>query len=146
MSLSRCFVAQITNLLSLGWSMDLIEPFQISYVDLARILCPVRYMFDYKEVLATGHAFQPTISRTLQELNVSTDPVLFLHHTQLDRIWFKWQQQDPQRRLVEYVGNGGGGLDDKALLEHELEYGDLLPAVSVKDVMDTQSSLLCYRY
>ncbi|KAM7219489.1 hypothetical protein V8F06_005044 [Rhypophila decipiens] len=48
------------------------------------------------------------------------DPIFYLHHTWLDRIWAKWQAQNPELRLKEIGGNnkpaaagfpfpGGGG-------------------------------------
>ena len=44
------------------------------------------------------------------------DPLFFLHHTWLDRLWAKWQEEDPETRHAEIGGNnrangffGGGG-------------------------------------
>lgn len=33
------------------------------------------------------------------------DPIFYLHHTWLDRMWAKWQAQNPQVRLKEVGGN-----------------------------------------
>lgn len=33
-----------------------------------------------------------------------------LHHTWLDRLWAKWQEQDPETRLSAIGGNNRGGL------------------------------------
>jgi tyrosinase len=32
------------------------------------------------------------------------DPVFFLHHAQVDRLWWIWQQKDPMNRMMEYLG------------------------------------------
>jgi tyrosinase len=32
------------------------------------------------------------------------DPVFFLHHAWLDRLWWLWQSQDPETRLAEVGG------------------------------------------
>lgn len=43
------------------------------------------------------------------------DPIFFLHHTYLDKLWWEWQSQDLSQRLTEIGGNntrqrfGGGG-------------------------------------
>ncbi|KAF2967710.1 hypothetical protein GQX73_g5889 [Xylaria multiplex] len=33
------------------------------------------------------------------------DPVFYLHHGYLDRLWFDWQSRNPTKRLVEIAGN-----------------------------------------
>ncbi|KAL8713748.1 MAG: hypothetical protein Q9220_002274 [cf. Caloplaca sp. 1 TL-2023] len=84
------------------------------------------------------------------------DPIFWLHHTQIDRLWWMWQQRDPQRREEEMYGGKArkDAEDDTATLEDELEFGDLLPrekgvGVKVRDVMSTISDSregLCYTY
>lgn len=79
------------------------------------------------------------------------DPVFWLHHTQVDRLWSMWQQRNPQKRLKEFHG------PKTDFRHHEVEDGesfvtDVLPMaglgedVTVQDVMDTAGGLLCYRY
>ncbi|KAK8041678.1 hypothetical protein PG993_006201, partial [Apiospora rasikravindrae] len=80
------------------------------------------------------------------------DPVFWLHHTQVDRLWALWQQRNPDKRLKEY---GGPSLDFRHHHEEE-DAGsfmtDVLPMAGlgddprVEDVMDTAGGLLCYRY
>lgn len=74
------------------------------------------------------------------------DPVFFLHHTQLDRLWWRWQQADPQQRLTEYLGRAAQNSTESASLEDVLPMGNLAPDVQVSEIMATESELLCYRY
>lgn len=80
------------------------------------------------------------------ELTQSIDPVFFLHHTQLDRLWWKWQQVDAQARLDDYSGKAAYTANSDAGLRDPLPLGDLAPDVRVEDVMDTESGFVCYRY
>lgn len=74
------------------------------------------------------------------------DPVFFLHHTQLDRLWWKWQQVDAQARLEDYSGKAAYTSNSEASLRDPLPLGDLAPDVRIEDIMDTESELVCYRY
>ncbi|KAH8809364.1 putative tyrosinase [Xylogone sp. PMI_703] len=76
----------------------------------------------------------------------SNDPLFFLHHGQLDRLWWQWQQMDPSRRLYDYSGLYETGNTVKATLKDTLSLGGLANDVTVGDVMDTQGGFLCYRY
>ena len=67
------------------------------------------------------------------------DPVFFLHHTQVDRLWWLWQQEDPTNRLNAY---GGGS----ARLQDVMPMADLAADRLVADFMSTQTADLCYTY
>ena len=76
-----------------------------------------------------------------------TDPLFFLHHTQLDRLWWKWQQVDVKNRLRDYSGRAVfNSTEGRAGLDDVLWFGDLGPSVKVSDIMDTRGGLLCYMY
>lgn len=80
------------------------------------------------------------------------DPVFYLHHAQVDRLWWLWQQQDIGSRTKTYQGPrqntrvhaneslSGSSLDDVISL------GNLSEPVRVHEVMATESEVLCYRY
>ncbi|KZZ99247.1 putative domain, di-copper centre [Beauveria brongniartii RCEF 3172] len=79
-------------------------------------------------------------------LESPNDPVFFLHHTNLDRLWANWQAEKPSRKL-EY--NGRASKDDTkaaASVNDVLGMKGLGPDLAVKEVMNTQSGILCYRY
>ncbi|TVY36278.1 Tyrosinase [Lachnellula subtilissima] len=73
------------------------------------------------------------------------DPVFFLHHAQLDRLWWKWQHAEPGRRR-EYNGASSRHSKEAASLQDQLEMGTLAPKIAVEEVIDTQSGILCYEY
>lgn len=67
--------------------------------------------------------------------------------SQLDRLWWLWQQATHPPRLGSYGGAKRKGSLDKANLKDVISVGATLgPDVEVADLMSTSSSLLCYRY
>ena len=74
------------------------------------------------------------------------DPLFFLHHTQLDRLWWLWQQRSAERVLWAYGGHKSRHSMELASLEDDLEYKGLAGVVKVKEVMNTEKGVLCYRY
>ncbi|KAF8610463.1 Di-copper centre-containing protein [Ceratobasidium sp. AG-I] len=82
------------------------------------------------------------------------DPLFFLHHMNVDRIWALWQAKD-SARLQDYHGNtiqGQDANDDSrwpvASLDDTISLAGIqgLPDIKVRDVMDTKSGALCYVY
>ncbi|KAI0530158.1 hypothetical protein GGR58DRAFT_518702 [Xylaria digitata] len=73
------------------------------------------------------------------------DPIFWLHHVQLDRLWWLWQQEAPQQRLNDYRQHESERQRPTSL-ENVLEYNGLADGVRVGQVMDTENHMLCYRY
>ncbi|KAK7931176.1 hypothetical protein PG985_001888 [Apiospora marii] len=75
------------------------------------------------------------------------DPIFFLHHAQIDRLWTQWQQEKPETRTMEF---GGPKTKDKepgkASLDDVMPYLGLVPDIKVSEVMSTHTSKLCYAY
>lgn len=89
-----------------------------------------------------------------------------MHHTQVDRLWALWQEQDRDARLKDYSGirerletpNSGnataGGNSTMEMPNPRAKITDIMPFmglvgaedIPVSDVMDTKSDLLCYTY
>jgi tyrosinase len=63
------------------------------------------------------------------------EPLLFLHHSNLDRLWWLWQRFSPGR-----VSN------DLDLMESVLPTNGLAPDIRMAEVMNTRSGPLCYEY
>ncbi|KAH7131230.1 hypothetical protein EDB81DRAFT_950569 [Dactylonectria macrodidyma] len=86
------------------------------------------------------------------EMNPSTspnDPVFFLHHAQIDRLWWQWQQANPKTRQTDYSGvkkSAGSNAIGRAALADLLLVGGMAKDVRVSDVMSTTGSVLCYTY
>lgn len=74
------------------------------------------------------------------------DPLFFLHHTQLDRLWWLWQQREPQKRLREYSGHKERHSMVAARLDDRIDMRGFAKPVQVADVMDIREGLLCYSY
>ncbi|KAJ6109988.1 hypothetical protein N7486_002223 [Penicillium sp. IBT 16267x] len=81
-----------------------------------------------------------------RRITAPNDPVFFLHHSQIDRLWWNWQKYSADR-FLQYNGPAQLGGDVEGVLTDLLEYGGFLPFdPSVGDLMDTEGELLCYRY
>lgn len=75
------------------------------------------------------------------------DPLFFLHHANLDRIWWEWQMADPEKRLYEVSGRTSVDPPYRNVtLEYVLEMGTLAPWVRIREVMDIRRAGLCYEY
>ncbi|KAF9530165.1 hypothetical protein CPB83DRAFT_851093 [Crepidotus variabilis] len=84
------------------------------------------------------------------------DPIFFLHHANLDRIWWTWQTIDLKTRLFDVSMSNHQthrrqerpGKSQEAL-EYMLDYGQLsqLPLFrTIREVMDVRGAPLCYAY
>lgn len=79
---------------------------------------------------------------------INSDPLFFLHHGQLDRLWFKWQHEDPDNRMYEVGGPSTLDPDSpKVNLDFVLNMLSLLgPNITVSEMMDTELEPNCYKY
>lgn len=76
------------------------------------------------------------------------DPVFFLHHGQIDRIWWSWQRVS-RDRFMQYNGKSRDTSEVEGHLKDILEFhSTILNATpSVSDVIDTEADgPLCYIY
>ncbi|KAL4886261.1 hypothetical protein BJY04DRAFT_213793 [Aspergillus karnatakaensis] len=79
------------------------------------------------------------------------DPLFFLHHTQVDRLWWLWQEEDPEDRYADYAGyktqlQPGGPTPQQATLDDRMPMWGLAADLRVREVMRTETEVLCYRY
>jgi tyrosinase len=74
------------------------------------------------------------------------DPTFFLHHANLDRIWWNWQQLSPSH--FNEIGGPTSIYPPTVNLTYgfPLQMGDLGPTVSVGTVLDIHSKSNCYTY
>lgn len=76
-----------------------------------------------------------------------TDPLFYVHHASLDRMWWRWQWENPEVRLTEYSGKHMfNSTPGEANLKDVLLYGGFTEDVLVERAMSTESGELCYRY
>ncbi|KDQ13278.1 hypothetical protein BOTBODRAFT_33608 [Botryobasidium botryosum FD-172 SS1] len=83
------------------------------------------------------------------------DPLFFLVHAQLDRLWATWQKQHPAN---QYAIGGGEDLEtvniDQFLTgsgkpvtaDTTIYLSNLGPDVKIKDLLSTKGGVLCYDY
>ncbi|KAK8093302.1 uncharacterized protein PG998_014183 [Apiospora kogelbergensis] len=76
------------------------------------------------------------------------DPIFFLHHAQIDRLWTLWQMEKPETRTNEFGGPKtlNENKPGEATLNDVMPYLNLVPDIKVSEVMGTQTSKLCYNY
>ncbi|KAF1963475.1 Di-copper centre-containing protein [Byssothecium circinans] len=74
------------------------------------------------------------------------EPLFFLHHANVDRVWAKWQGRNATR-LADYTGFKDTSKRISASITDSMpamQLADTEPIV--KDYMDTQAGPLCYTY
>ncbi|EFY95267.2 putative domain, di-copper centre [Metarhizium robertsii ARSEF 23] len=80
------------------------------------------------------------------------DPVFYLHHAQVDRLWWLWQRRNNGSRMWQYHGPiSNVRLDEtnqnnSASLEDVISLGKFGKTVAVGDVINTHAVNLCYSY
>ncbi|KAK0619557.1 hypothetical protein B0T14DRAFT_391676, partial [Immersiella caudata] len=72
------------------------------------------------------------------------DPIFFLHHAMVDKVWWQWQQRDTANRTYAYKGVRNDGKN--ATLGDVMPMLGLAPDDLVLRYMDTQGGKLCYIY
>lgn len=77
------------------------------------------------------------------------DPYFFLHHAQIDRTWWIWQNQDLANRQNAIAGTltlFNSPPSRNTALTDTLYLNVLAPNVTISQVMSTTGGLLCYIY
>ncbi|KAL0634128.1 hypothetical protein Q9L58_006935 [Maublancomyces gigas] len=75
------------------------------------------------------------------------DPLFYLHHANLDRLWWQWQQLNPTERLTDISGpDSQGPTARNVTLQYEIDLGKLALKVKIADVMHIGRRALCYGY
>ncbi|KAK2736871.1 hypothetical protein FQN55_001366 [Onygenales sp. PD_40] len=95
------------------------------------------------------------------------DPLFYLHHTWLDKIWADWQAMDKEARTTSISGpnimaddaefpvlpdhipkptGADGDPGTETTLTHVLHVSGMIPNQTIADVLDIQGGYLCYEY
>ncbi|KAH3960314.1 hypothetical protein HBH64_191630 [Parastagonospora nodorum] len=72
------------------------------------------------------------------------DAFFFLHHAFIDRNFRIWQNKDPNTRTTTINGNDKAG--NPLTLDTTINVYDFRPTVRIRDILDTTSTTLCYKY
>ncbi|KAI9703544.1 MAG: hypothetical protein M1820_005848 [Bogoriella megaspora] len=91
-------------------------------------------------------AIPKTIQGDFALFTAPYDPVFMLHHGQLDRLWWLWQNRDWANRAHQYEGPAATNSSSRASITDMLPFGDLTLDVKVSDIIETEGQVLCYRY
>lgn len=77
----------------------------------------------------------------------ANEPLFYLHHCQVDYLWWRWQNAQRSTRLNAYGGPATrGSTRNDARLSDNLRFLGLSPDLPVRDTMDTSAAPYCYRY
>ncbi|KAK1729306.1 hypothetical protein CaCOL14_002587 [Colletotrichum acutatum] len=80
------------------------------------------------------------------------DPVFYLHHSMIDRVWWMWQMLSPPERQYGVTALGGTNtfLDQppsaNTTMDDVLQYGWVGESLSIRDAMSTVAGPFCYVY
>lgn len=77
------------------------------------------------------------------------DPAFFLHHAQIDRTWWIWQNQDIANRQNAIAGTitlNNSPPSRNGTLEDYLSMGVNADDIQIKDAMSTLAGSFCYIY
>ncbi|KAI0663578.1 Di-copper centre-containing protein [Cubamyces menziesii] len=88
----------------------------------------------------------------------ANEPMFFLHHAMVDKVWFDWQNKDPAS-FWSYKGGSvenltslqalkdyPNGMPPELLLDSIIPADGMFPEVTIRDVMNTTGGHLCYVY
>ncbi|TEB22141.1 tyrosinase [Coprinellus micaceus] len=74
------------------------------------------------------------------------DPLFYLHHLNLDRMWWQWQQRDPANRLYQISGPTTQGGLIQTTMDFIMDFPRLGRNVTVRDVMDLAKEPNCFTF
>jgi tyrosinase len=86
------------------------------------------------------------------DLTLASDPIFYLHHANVDRLWWSWQSKNPSARLSDISGplvqfDYANQLGGNTTLDTEIRLGQSINiTLPVRDVMNIQDDVLCYKY
>ncbi|KAF2853058.1 monooxygenase [Plenodomus tracheiphilus IPT5] len=105
--------------------------------------------FEEPNIHGSGHFGVGGVLGTIGDpANSPGDPLFYLHHGNLDRVFWEWQQMDRETRLNDVGGpvvpfDYGG---ENVTLGFEVGMGRLAGKVTLKNLLNTEDGTLCYTY
>ncbi|TEB21689.1 Di-copper centre-containing protein, partial [Coprinellus micaceus] len=89
--------------------------------------------------------FRVAIDQGKSELHGGGHPII---GGEIDRMWWLWQQADPERRLYEVSGpsSTNPNVADQTTLDNELRYPGSGDSRKIRDIIDTSLEPSCFTY
>ncbi|KAJ3517028.1 hypothetical protein NMY22_g14058 [Coprinellus aureogranulatus] len=78
--------------------------------------------------------------------SAGADPLFYLHHLNLDRMWWHWQRRNQAKRLYEISGPTTQGGTDNVTLDFVMDFPSLGLNLTIRNVMDTFKEPNCYTF
>ncbi|KAF1980068.1 monooxygenase, partial [Bimuria novae-zelandiae CBS 107.79] len=104
---------------------------------------------DFMNIHGSGHfGVGGVLGQIGNAANSPADPLFYLHHGNLDHIFWMWQQKDLEARL-NHVGRPVVPFDysgTNVTLDFTINMGNLAGNATSKDLLNTQGETLCYTY
>jgi tyrosinase len=76
------------------------------------------------------------------------EPLFYLHHAQVDHVYWQWQQKNPAVRLHEVGGKTirNDATSPNVTADFKVNLGAIAPSIPISDLLDTEGGVLCYTY
>lgn len=108
---------------------------------------------NYRSVHTGGHwAVGGSFGQLLDLFISPSDPLFFLHHSNIDRIFWSWQAKKLPARLTDVSGNivfqdYDNAVAGNVTLNYVIDVGAVNNKnVTIRDVMNIQGGTLCYGF
>jgi tyrosinase len=146
--LSRGFIINNEDRTTLDMLHGLVSPARV-----AQTLEQPDYAAFFEDFESGSHNAIPQFIRgDFLTFTAPNDPVFYLHHANVDRLWWIWQQRDLEERLYQVRGPTTdfryheGHEDSEVSLDNLMPMGGLAEDTQMNLVMDTRAGFLCYEY
>ncbi|KAL0576037.1 hypothetical protein V5O48_005944 [Marasmius crinis-equi] len=104
------------------------------------------FSFEYALEQGPHGALHNLIGGDMRPHDAPNDPIFYMHHANIDRVWAKWQG-DNATRLHDYRGFNDVRQTQPASINDTMPTLNLLDGeVTVRDYMNTKGGPLCYEY
>ncbi|KAJ3126224.1 hypothetical protein HK098_007780 [Nowakowskiella sp. JEL0407] len=115
------------------------------------------FNLSYIGVHSAGHfVIGGSLGTMNNQYSSSSDPTFYMHHAQIDRLWWLWQQRDLKKRIYDISGPEKPEPLFGPILVHEknvtldfpLHLNELTAPwnITIRDMMNTVGGPLCYDY
>ncbi|KAF9889993.1 hypothetical protein FE257_006673 [Aspergillus nanangensis] len=145
--LRRDFIPWIMNTFAQQSIVDHVQS-QPDYTTFARALENVP-VFSQPNIHGSGHfGVGGVLGQLGNQAQSPADPLFYLHHGNVDRVFWEWQQKDLWTRLHQ-VGGPVAPMDysgTNVTLDFTVNIGKLAPDATLEQLLNTRGDVLCYTY